>query len=354
MPPKRPTRPAIEDQLRELAALRGQAPNPTNLTKLRDALVASQNLVVARAAKVIEDLGLSELAPDLVAAFDRLMAEPSKLDRGCQAMTAIAVALLALEVDAEAVFRRGLAHVQLEPAFGGPNDVAVGLRANSAVGLANCGPGDTVSLLVPLLLDPAPSVRIAAARALGASGKIEAPPVLRLKALVGDEEPEVLTECLAGLLHLEPRTAFDFVDRFLRAPAQLTRQAAILALGEARRPEAVARLLKAWPRELDRDNRRALIIALATSRQDSAFTFLLDLVGGDNGESASFAVEALAHVDVVGRPRTVGSHRDGQHRRLCLPQRDLRGPSARPERPASSPLHRCFSATFPRRSWERC
>lgn len=57
--------------------------------------------------------------------------------------------------------------------------------------------------------------------------------MLRLKALVGDEEPGVVAECLAGLMRLAPERSFDLIEQFLEKSDPFLRQAALLALGEA-------------------------------------------------------------------------------------------------------------------------
>lgn len=308
MPPKRDApkssrRDPLEERLNAISALRREPLGPELLAKLRAALTDPHSLVVARAARVAGDLSLTELEPELIAAFERLMVDPGKLDKGCSACKNIAEALLTLEASAVGVFRRGLRHVQMEPAFGGSIDVAIELRANCAIGLAGCAYGEVVLDLVPLLVDKAEMVRATAARAIAAAARVESEAVLRLKALVGDEEPEVVSECFNGLMRLAPERSFELLERFLRGSDSALRKAAILALGEARHPQGVARLLELWPTEVDRDTRRILLLALATSRRDEAFEFLIELVAEGDLGSAVLALDALAVFPQDGKLR---------------------------------------------------
>lgn len=293
-PPRRSRRDPLEDQLNAISALRREPHGPEVVAKLRAGLTASHSLLVARAAKVAGEMAISELERELVAAFDRLMVDPFKLDKGCNGTRAIVEALLLLEVDAYSVFLRGIRHVQHEPAFGGTVDVAIELRANSASGLAGCYQAEIVAELVTLLVDQADAVRVAAARAIAAAARNDSEAVLRLKALTGDAEPEVVAECLTGLMRLSPERSFAFVDGFLAGRDLMLRQAAILAFGEARSARAAQRLIQLWPNEIDRNTRRVLLLAIATSRQEVAFDFLVDLVAEGDLGSAMQALDALA------------------------------------------------------------
>ncbi len=307
----------LKDRLNAVSALRREPPGPELVAKLRAALADPHNLMVARAARVTGELLLGELAADLEAAFRRVMADPAKLDKGCSASKAIVEALLALEEDTPEVFRRGLLHRQPEPAFGGPVDVAVELRANCAVGLAGSRLPEVVIELVPLLVDPEESVRGAAARAIAAAARVDSEAVLRLKALIGDSEPEVVAECLGGLMRLAPERSFELVERFLdhRDPAQ--RKAAMLALGESRHERGVSLLLGLWPTEFDRDSRRVLLLALAASRREEALEFLLDRIAEGDLAAAVGALDALATVprDAQLRQRTDEAIRRSRHHR---------------------------------------
>jgi HEAT repeat protein len=292
--PKTTRRDPLEEKLNAVSALRREPVGPEMLARLRAALADPHNQMVARAARVAGDLSLGELEPELKAAFERVMADPYKLDKGCAASKAIVEALLTLEADAPAIYRRGSRHVQREPSYGGPVDVAIELRANSALGLSGTAYAEVVVDLVPLLVDPAEFVRSTAARAIAAAARVDSEAVLRLKALVGDREPEVVAECLTGLMRLSPERSLDLIEEFLAKDDLFLRKAAMLALGEARHPQAVKRLIELWPGEIDREARRVLLLALATSRREEAFDFLAGLVAESNIAAAVAALDALA------------------------------------------------------------
>ena len=76
---------------------------------------------------------------------------------------------------------------------------------------------DILTRLTDLLNDPEKPVRIDAARAIAQLSAREGLLPLRLKALIGDREPEVVGHCLAALLSLAPREYLQFVAGFLQS-----------------------------------------------------------------------------------------------------------------------------------------
>ena len=62
--------------------------------------------------------------------------------------------------------------------------------------------------------------------------------ILRLKGRLGDREPEVLSESLCGLLAGAPKENLPLVSGYLDVDDIPVREAAILALGRSRLPEA--------------------------------------------------------------------------------------------------------------------
>jgi hypothetical protein len=116
------------------------------------------------------------------------------------------------------VFAAGVRHVQLEPAYGGPNDTGAELRGLCGLAFAHFGRHDALAVLAELLADPERVARLGAARGLGDAGRADAAPLLRYKLLLGDDEPEVIAACLESLLHLED--AIDFVARPTRRRPQ--------------------------------------------------------------------------------------------------------------------------------------
>jgi hypothetical protein len=279
-----------------LAALREAKETPgaeASLAVLRDALAGPYAPAAARAARIVGEAALTALVPDLLAAFDRYLAKPAS-DPGCAAKTAIAVALDRLDHDDPEAFLRGIRHVQMEGAYGGAVDGASDLRAACALGLARTRHPDVLGELVERLADSQPTVRAAAARAVAGHGDDAGAPVLRLKVLVGDAEPGVVAECLRGLLLLAPRQSLGFVARRLHAADLETVEAAALALGESRLPEAFD-VLRAWGERQARGGRRRLaFVALAALRREEALAYLLSTIRDGPVSAARQAIEALA------------------------------------------------------------
>src|SRR5579862_5519943 len=125
--------PTVDESLARLSSLKGQPDSVETRAALAQGLANRSNLVAAKAASLVEAIGIREMTGELSRAFDRFM---SGADKGCAAKAAIASALNAAGAAAEAVFLRGIRHVQREPAWGGTVDVAAELRATCALGLA--------------------------------------------------------------------------------------------------------------------------------------------------------------------------------------------------------------------------
>jgi len=294
----------VSAALRALAAAATRPHEIATLALVRDSLGHRSNHVVGRAARAAREADLTALAPDLIAAFPRFLEDPVRRDPGCVAKTEIVRALLAFGHAASDVFLRGAAHVQREPAFGPPIDTAPELRATSAMALVVTGHPAALTVCVGLLVDPEPVARAGGIRGLTASGRPDVALVLRLLALRGDDDPGVLAEAFAGLLALSADDPVAFVVERLVSEDRDVARAAALALGEARRPEAVVALRARLPGEDRPDVRHTIILALATSRDDAAFDALLDLVTRGSAPDSKAAVEALrlyAHDEALQR-----------------------------------------------------
>ena len=235
------------------------------------ALESKSNLVVAKAARIVaESLDFSHV-PALAKAFPRFLKAG---DKGCAALTALARALVTLECDDATLFRRGIRHIQREPVRGGSQDVAADLRAICAMGLANTRDPHKTRDLVTLLADPEWTARAGAARALAAVGSETSAAVLRFKVLTGDEEPEVFCDCLHGLIGIEGADALPLAERYLNSGDGPLRDAAIHALGESRREDAVELLKAFYERTTARETKYAVLAALRASRTEAGMKFV--------------------------------------------------------------------------------
>ena len=158
-------------------------------------------------------------------------------------------------------------------------------------------------LLVDSLTDPEKDVRSAAAQALGCFGNEAAALLLRLKARIGDGESDVLSECLSSLLTIDHREHLPFVSEFLEPDDPARCEAAVLALGKSRLPEALDALTTCWKHALSSGLRQQILLAVALLRLPAAIDFLLDLVAADSEADAIAALSALKIHDYDPRLR---------------------------------------------------
>src|SRR6201993_5275858 len=190
MPGKR----AFEQQIAALDALR-DVPELDRFAGLRKALANRNNFHVAKAADLVRELGITALTEDLLKAFDRFFENPEESDPQCWAKNAISRALAALEYQEPEVFLRGMRHIQMEPVWGGRSDTAGTLRSTCALALVQCRrvpEADLLAYLTDLFSDQDKAVRVEIARAIEQVGSPAASLLLRLRAVLANDEPEVL------------------------------------------------------------------------------------------------------------------------------------------------------------------
>ncbi len=289
MPGKR----AFEGQIAALDTLR-QATEEVRVEALRKALGNRNNFIVGKAADLVREFNLTQLTEELLAAFDRFFQNPEKSDPQCWAKNALSRALAALEYQEPDVFLRGMRHIQMEPVWGGRSDTAGTLRATCALALVQCRSlieTDLLTHLIELLADKDKAVRTEVVRAIEQVGSPAASLLLRLRAVLGADEPEVLGACYGGILRIEGSDAIPWVGRFL-ASADDTAAEAALALAGTHSPQGFEVLQQCFEKADDPWWRSVLLSAIALTRQDAALEFLLDLVRTEslNAEAAIDAV----------------------------------------------------------------
>jgi HEAT repeat protein len=261
--------------------------------ELAKALAAKFNLVVAKAARIAGETQITDLRDDLASAFSRLLARGTAADKGCVALTAIARALFALDYDEPELYLAGMKHVQREASWGPPVDTAVELRAVCAMGLANTRYRQKLQSMVDLLVDPEWQARAGAVRAIGAVASEAAALLLRFKALSGDKEAEVTADCLSALLAVEGAEALPLVANFAASSEPEIAEAAILAMGESRRPEAVDWLMNRFGEVASAQVRKQILLSLAASRTEAAIEFLLRIIRYESDQASSAACAAM-------------------------------------------------------------
>jgi hypothetical protein len=289
-------RQAFEQKLEALTALR-RSDAASVEAPLRRALADPNGYYVSRAAALVEHHALRTLAPDLVTAFDRFLADdPVKSDPQCWAKNAIVSALHTLEYRPAAVYLRGIRHVQPEPGRGGQYDSAGPLRGRCALALvdSDLAPRQILLALTDLLVDLERAARLDAVRAVARLAQPESALLIRLKALTGDEHADVMRECLLSLMTLAPTDSVQFVSRFLDPNNELLCGDAAEALASARRPEALAALLDFLRRQrMPISTRRSVILTLAASPLPEAGEYLVSVIATEPVEAAEAAITAL-------------------------------------------------------------
>jgi HEAT repeat protein len=291
-----PIRPRPEEaKLDALNALESVTDRAALNEAIGKALQDKHQRVVGKAALLAGERQLAERIPDLLAAYARFLQEPIKRDPGCIAKKAIVRALVALECRDTQFYLDGVRYVQREPAYGTPVDTGVEVRGNCAIGLVNSGYVRAVPELTALLNDPEPRAREAAVQAISCGYPREAEALLRFKVLVGDEQPEVLSECFTALLAIAPEECMAFVAANLFHEDDAVRDFAALALGESRHPQALKFLRERYEGVFVKDGMRAVLIrAAAVHRTDAAFDWLISIIEAGPKKQAEVAADALS------------------------------------------------------------
>jgi len=283
----------FEEQLSAVEQLRQQPPQAA-IDPLRKVLAHRNNYLVAKAADLVREFGLPELIPELLAAFDRFFSNPVKTDPQCWAKNAISRALAALDFQDAAVYLRGMRHIQFEPVWGGQSDTAATLRATCALALVPCRSlpeADLLTYLIELFADKDKSVRVAAVRAVGQVDSPSAVLLLRARAVLGGDDPEVLGACYQAILGIDGTSAIPWVSRFLAAGDAAAAEAA-LAIAADRSPQAFNALRERFLEEHDRWFQGVLLSAIALTRQQAGLDLLLQLVRTESPH-AEAAIEAI-------------------------------------------------------------
>jgi HEAT repeat protein len=299
----KPTPRGFDKELAELEALSaalkaaGKSPDAAQIDYLRRALAHRNNFLVSKAARMVADTELFALLPDVLSAYDRFFIDAAKTDPQCWAKNALVKTLVKLEHRQKDAYLRGLHHHQMEGAWGGVSDTAGALRGACAHALVDC-PGisdaDLLGLLLEPLTDTDKTVRMEAARAIGQVGGPSAALILRLRALLGNDEPEVLGAVYSALLSVEGARVIALVAAALKDGDDLAAEAAF-ALADLRSPEALAELTARLRAGADAWFSSVLLSAIALTRLPEAMDFLMDLIQRDAREAPQ-AIEAIGRI----------------------------------------------------------
>ena len=298
----------FDEQMAALDALKGQPLDSAAVELIGKSIASRSNFLVAKAARLAEEGELGDLVPALIGAFEQFFVNGEKTDPQCWAKNALSRALSRLGCRDKEVFLRGLHHHQMEPVWGGRSDSAGTLRANCAHALMGCEgliAHDVLLLLLDLMADLDKAVRVEAVRAIAQLDDM-AVPVLRLRALIPGEDPEVLSVCFSALLAINRVASILFVTRFLERGDDAAAEAAF-ALAETHEPAALAALLKLrqhpTPATTEPWFAGVALSAIGLTRLPQALDFLIGLIESEDREAPA-AIEALAKLSPGAELRT--------------------------------------------------
>jgi HEAT repeat protein len=296
----------VADAIARIASLRNVDDRPGLADGLTKLLGERSSYVIGRAAELAGERGVRDVVPALVTALERTLRDPRSDDVGSAAAHALVRALVTLEAgyEAEEVALRATRHTRWESVYGGAVDVAVAVRGNACILLAAMGSTQALRAASELLAEadlqqprertswPA---RADAAKALAMIGSDGAAAVLRFKLLIGDAEPNVLSDCLAGLLAIERDAALPLAERMLTSdddPAHA--EAALLALGGWRDARAFGVIKSHESRFLPAPAARELYLAsVAMTRRPEGIDYLFELATSGPRDVRPAAVAAL-------------------------------------------------------------
>ena len=286
-----------------LAALAREPEAPGREETLTRALRSKNAHLVARAAPLVRVEEGERFTAPMLAAYEHLFggsgprgADATKLDPACLGKTALVEALDRLEHPLEGPFRRGVVYVQKEGPFP-PSDSATGLRARCGFALVRLRVGDALEVLADLMTDPEPSVRAAGAEALVYHGDERGVALLRMKLRHGDPEPDVLSAAVLAYLRLAPGAGLEWASKMLTGEPRDAREAAAIALGEARREDGLGPLTGYLERALSEGETRVAVAALLMLRSERALARLREFAAERRDAHGAVAQEALDRYD---------------------------------------------------------
>ena len=292
----------FDSELAELEAMSkllktGASLSAVQVEYLRKSLAHRNNFLVSKAARLVADAELASLLPDALTAYDRFFIDAAKADPKCWAKEALAKAMVKLGHRQRDAYLRGMRHHQMEASWGPPVDSAGTLRGTCTHALVDC-PGlsdaDLLTALLEPLTDSDKTVRMEAARAIGNVGGMSAALLMRLRALLGNDEPEVLGAVYSALLSLEGAAAIPLVSKALDEGDDTAGEAAF-ALADLRSAEALAALQARLGAGADAWFTSVLLSAIALTRLAEAIDFLLAMIARDAREAPE-AIEAISRV----------------------------------------------------------
>lgn len=308
---KQPGTEEILNRIRQIAKLPISSEDIAYLMKI---LSGTNHIAVEQAARVMGRSGDACFITPLAAAFNKYIDHPER-DKGCMAKESICTALDSLKCFDDSVYLRRVKHIQMEPVFGGKEDVAANLRGLCALALTRISYPDIHFVLADLLMDKEIQTRRTAVNLVSALGSERSELLLRMKALAGDKEPEIMGSIFSGLLVVATKRSIPFVAGFLGSDDPFTAGQAAAALGQSEDETAFEVLRGYWEANTDLNFNKPLLLAIGLTRREAAFRLLLEVVADGGRNSALAAIEALGIYESDTRrgeeiKKTIGARKD--------------------------------------------
>lgn len=283
----------LEDKVESIREIGENEITYESISALNKALKNKSNILVRKAAKVIEKCEIRESIPELQKAFYRFMGNPVKTDPNCLAKMALIDALYALDCKCFDIYLKGSKHIQMEPVYGGRKDTADELRGRCIQALVSFGYSEAMLEITRLLYDDCVSPRRSAADSLSQIMSSESELLLRMKVYSGDNEPDVIGICFSGLIAIAPERNISFVASYLDNSDDDIVLLAALALGESRSDKAFEILEKKFNSYLLLKEKKRFIVPISLLRTEKAFEFLIRVIKEETGELNEEAYNAI-------------------------------------------------------------
>jgi HEAT repeat protein len=250
--------------------------------------------VLIRAANLIAEHQLQGFNDALRNAYQHLAGRQNRRDPNTAAKVALLTALEAIEDTDQTLFATAALETLPEAFRGGLRDISAGIRVRGLLGLARLGHPELLMILATCITDHDANVRLTAARVLAHRGEQAGAALLVMRLETGETIPEVIMECIHGLLTIEPTFAIRVIKKALEDTNPHRREPTLHALGTARSAVAVQLLSEELANCSDLEDRQLVIEALGLSLRPEARSLLLELVASDSSSEAWAALDALA------------------------------------------------------------
>ena len=304
-------RASLDDKLAAIRQLRGQALTPEQKAELRKRIGDRSNLVVAAAAAIAGENTLVELAEGSGGGLRPLPGQPAqgrqalpRQDRGRPGPRqdgAPGPGRLPEGGEARAA-RAGLGRVG-----GFRRALARGGRRRPGAGRRLRAPCPCWSTRWPIPRRTCGSRR---PRRSGPSGPRARACSSASRSASATRDPDVLSECLGGLLAVDPRENLSLVTEFLEPSNPAACEAAALALGKSRLPEALDPLKACWQRCHSPELSQQVLLAIAILRRPGAIDYLMELVASETGTDGDR--RPVGAQDLQERPASARADREAR------------------------------------------